>query len=638
MRSRLIILLLFLLSRQASPGQALFGLSRDSLRRVAASSPDVGTYIALGQQYESNQPDSALYYYELARRLSLRQGDHEGYIRYVSNYTAVLNMRGKYGESLQLNLGTIDTCEKYHLGGMSYVRALINTGNVYELIGDHDSSAVYYIRALPEVEASGDGYRLTVIYNNLSGLYRSLHQPSKALDYSEKALKQAQKIDDKYSIASAYINMGNTFNDLDRYDEGYRNHQKAYEIGRQLHDSATMEMALVDIGDTWLKQGKPEKYIPAYTEALTLGQALNDVSGIAYSQQGLAYGLFWTGRYKEAGELLGNAIPFARDNDQRDVWRGELLLMSDVSAILGHMDAYRQYRDRADSVSDLIMNASVLKNVQELEIKYQVEKNQHDLVRKDLLLAQKDRQAILQRNGLIAAIAGVVVLALLLYMTVRISRQRRQLHRLEGQSQERQRISQEMHDDIGSGLTQLLFQSRALQAPEMSRTAEQLIRKMSEIIWTMNEDQDTLDSLLAYIRTNAAELAEAAGFGFSMKSGIDGERLPGRTPADQRPGRTPADRPLSQEWRRNIYLAVKEAVHNAIKHSGGTAITILAESSGPQLTIAVQDNGRGLDPASTRRWGNGLKNMQKRLEQIGGQLKIESPAGGGTLVTFVIFM
>ncbi|HEY6899849.1 MAG TPA: tetratricopeptide repeat protein, partial [Puia sp.] len=211
MRTSLIILLLFILSLRSASGQALFGLSKDSLRVVTASAPDdtlkVGTLIALGQQFETNQPDSAVYFYQLAGRLARRLGDHAGYIRYISNYTAVLNMRGKYDESLQLNLGTIDTCLKYHLGGMSYIRALTNTGNVYELIGNHDSSAVYYLKALPEVEASGDGYRITVIYSNLSGLYRSLHQSSKALDYSRKALRQAEKIGDRYSIASAHINM-----------------------------------------------------------------------------------------------------------------------------------------------------------------------------------------------------------------------------------------------------------------------------------------------------------------------------------------------------------------------------------------------------------------------------------------------
>ncbi|MBS1662298.1 MAG: tetratricopeptide repeat protein [Bacteroidetes bacterium] len=607
MRTRVIILLLFILARHTSSGQALFGLSRDSLRRAAAATPDVGTFIALGQQYEANQTDSAIYFYELARQLAIKLEDHDGYVRYVSNYSAVLNMRGKYGESLQLNRGTIDTCLKYHLTGMSYIRALLNTGNVYELIGNHDSAAVYYLKVLPEVEASGDSYRVTVVYNNLSGLYRSLHQPAKALDYSRSALKQAQKIDDQYSIASAYINMGNALTDLGRFEEGYQNHQKAYEIGRQLHDSATMEMALIDIGDTWLKQGKPEKYMPVYQQALALGHALKDVSGTAYSQQGLANGLFWTAHYKEAETLLKEAIPFARDNDQREVWHGMLLLMSDVQAILGHMDAYRRYRDQADSVSDLIINASVVKNVQELEAKYQ-------LLKKDLQLAEKDRQASRQRIGLIATTTGIVVLIILFLLTLYISRQRRQLHRLEGQYQERQRISQEMHDDMGSGLTRLLFQSRALQAPEMSQTAEQLIRKMSEIIWTLNHEQDTLDSLIAYIRTNAAQMAEAASFEFNMTStGID-------------------DRPVSQEFRRNVYLAAKEAVHNAIKHSGGNTLHISA-TAGDALTITIQDNGKGFDPDNTHRWGNGLKNMQKRMEQIGGKLKI-----AGATITLVIFI
>lgn len=89
---------------------------------------------------------------------------------------------------------------------------------------------------------------------------------------------------------------------------------------------------------------------------------------------------------------------------------------------------------------------------------------------------------------------------------------------------------------------------------------------------------------------------------------------------------------LAQELRRNMYLAVKEAVHNACKHSGATTVTITIITD-KELTVSVQDNGRGLDLAGTA-LGNGLGNMRQRMENIGGNLEMVSEAG--TLLRFSV--
>src|SRR3569833_2735739 len=120
----------------------------------------------------------------------------------------------------------------------------------------------------------------------------------------------------------ACINLGNTLKDMDSIEAGSRYIRRAYAISQQLHDSVTMETALIDIGDTYLRLGQPEKYIPVYKQALTLARSINDAPSEAFALQGLAFGLCWTARYKEAEVLLNKAIPFARDNDQKGGGRG----------------------------------------------------------------------------------------------------------------------------------------------------------------------------------------------------------------------------------------------------------------------------------------------------------------------------
>jgi len=630
----LLALILFMHVAGPAIAQVTLDFNKDSMWHLLATRPDdtlkVPVLILLGQQYEYNQPDSALYYYDRAGQLSKQLHYPAGYIRYVSNYASVLNTRGKFDESIRLNLQAVDTCLKYKLGGINYVRAFGNTATAYQYKGDYAAAVDYYVKTLPAAESMGDAQTLSTLYNNLSGLYRDLQQPGKALGYSQKALDLAEKSHDLNLEGNARINLGNLEKDFNHLSRGLQNIERALSIARQLHDSVMEETALINIGDTYEKMHDPARSIIAFQKALPLAQALKDVPGQAHVAQGLAVGLFQTARYHDAQSQLLKSIAFDSAHGEKKMWRDALLLMSDVQIALGRPDLSRQYRDQYDAVSEAYLNASLLKNIQELETKYKVEVQQHDLLKKDLQLKEKDKAAIRQRAWLITAIIVVALLAVLFILTWRFSRQRQQLQqrtiraleaeqenvrlkaKLEGQQHERQRISQEMHDDMGSGLTSLLFLGRGLNPPDdqgraisrkIQQTAEGLIHKMNEIIWTMNYEQDTLDSLIAYIRTNAAGMLEDAGIDF---------RYSVQDPLPQMA--------VNQEFRRNLYLVVKEAVHNVVRHSGASIVQIDISVTGSTLAIVIHDNGKGFDPAAGHRFGNGLKNMSRRMQQVGGKI------------------
>jgi signal transduction histidine kinase len=285
------------------------------------------------------------------------------------------------------------------------------------------------------------------------------------------------------------------------------------------------------------------------------------------------------------------------------------------------------------------VNTPLLKNIQELETKYGLVKKQREILQKNLLLEQKERETQRQRQWLIATGAGMVLLALLVLLIYRFYSQKQQLNTkalqvlkaeqesgrlkavLEGEQQERRRISQELHDDMGAGLTRMLFLSRTISTSKetsgkIAETAQDLIIKMNEVIWTMSDEQDTLDSLVAYIRSTAADMLETAGlnYTFKVKEPI-GIIL------------------LNRQFRRNVYLAVKEAVHNVIKHAAASNVQIVISNNG-KLDILVQDDGKGFDDKEQRRLGNGMKNMQSRVQQLNGSM--ETLSKEGIQVRFVV--
>jgi signal transduction histidine kinase len=94
--------------------------------------------------------------------------------------------------------------------------------------------------------------------------------------------------------------------------------------------------------------------------------------------------------------------------------------------------------------------------------------------------------------------------------------------------------------------------------------------------------------------------------------------------------------PLTAETRHNLFLALKEALHNAVKHSGATEVRIALTLDPGTLTLSVEDNGRGFAPAAAHSTGNGLENMRRRLEHIGGRCEIGGARDRGVKIVFVV--
>lgn len=195
----------------------------------------------------------------------------------------------------------------------------------------------------------------------------------------------------------------------------------------------------------------------------------------------------------------------------------------------------------------------------------------------------------------------------------------KQIAVLSAQQDERSRISADMHDELGSGVTAIRLLSeiarqktKAQPIEEISRisyNANELMTKMNAIIWSMNPGNDTVNSLVAYIRSYASEYLD----NFEMDYRIH----------------VPPDIPntiISGVKRRNIFLVLKESINNVMKHSGATEVTINIRFN-QQMIIEISDNGKGIDTEQLNQFGNGLKNMQRRMESIGGSLSIYNNNG-----------
>lgn len=235
------------------------------------------------------------------------------------------------------------------------------------------------------------------------------------------------------------------------------------------------------------------------------------------------------------------------------------------------------------------------------------------------------------RLASILAFTGVVI-AVARYLSFR--RLRVKLRRLESENAlqlERARIAQDIHDDLGARMTQISLLAemtqQALREPDkaaehvaqIAGMSRQGIKSLDEIVWAVNPGNDTVQDLLDYAGQYAVDFLQAAG----IRCRVD-------FPAASQPG------DLSADVRHGLFLAVKEALHNVVKHAGATEVRLRVSVDGQTLRWSIEDNGRGFEQPPSDALADGLRNMRQRLSALGGTCAVNSQAGNGTRIEFAV--
>ena len=220
------------------------------------------------------------------------------------------------------------------------------------------------------------------------------------------------------------------------------------------------------------------------------------------------------------------------------------------------------------------------------------------------------------------------VIAVVRYVSFR--RLRAQLRVLEQQAalqRERARIAKDIHDDLGANLTQIAYLGELANQDrdepnlvgerirKISATARQAVKSLDEIVWAVNPRNDTLAHLLDYAGQFAVDYFRILG----IRCRLD---FPTEIPV----------RELSTDLRHNLFLVVKEALHNIFKHAKATEVWLRATVDEQALEVLIEDNGRGFASAPDDALADGLRNMKQRINDIGGDFSVESQPGAGTKI------
>jgi signal transduction histidine kinase len=193
--------------------------------------------------------------------------------------------------------------------------------------------------------------------------------------------------------------------------------------------------------------------------------------------------------------------------------------------------------------------------------------------------------------------------------------------------EERARIAKDLHDDLGANLTGLALRldvmhsqgqaSDALhsQLATLARSTRGLVDNMREVVWAMNSEHDNVESLAGFLGQYTEQYVAAAGLRCRLE-------MPIQAPAQA----------VNSHVRHQLYLALKEALHNVVRHARAREVRLRLEQEQHELRLAVEDDGCGLPSDDNRIAGHGLENMRNRVTELGGEFYATNLAHRGTCI------
>jgi signal transduction histidine kinase len=629
------VLLLFLVAR-AQPTDSLFR----ALVLARADGLRIELLEQLSLEYRKANIDSAMKYAQGALALSEatdeltakeKVGHRVNGLNMVGTCHAMQgNLEAAFGyfhRSLALNMERKDK--------RATVKSLNNLGNTSLFAAKLDDALSYYLQSLQLAEELKLPKDIAATAGNIGIVYHRLGQKEKAIDYYQLSIRTNDESGNARDNSEVSVNMGLVHGDMGNDSLNLLYQLKALKLFEQEEDLFGQARVYNNIALIYERKEDYDRALELYSKAVALREESGHVGGntIVYHNIGLIH------TYQKQ---FGQAILFLNKSREMAEASKDYYLLQEI--YLNLANAYAQNGDPQkafelmqlqDAAKDSVYNATSSERIAEMQTRYETEQKDMQIL---LLEAEteKDEALLVKRNLLIAGlIVGIVLVLLTGAFFINRYRVRQQQQReiaiLETKQQERIRIARDMHDDIGAGLTRISLGSERAKMElqgdggEQSKVRQQLdrlaaesralTRSLGEIIWTMNPRNDMLDHLFAYIRNYAYDFLEGAG----VQCRIEFPDLP-------------RDKPLGTEVRRNIFLIVKEALNNTVKHAEATEVILGLEMAGGYCTLMIRDNGKGIHGTGGGNGGNGLANMKKRGAELGARLRIESAEGQGTTI------
>jgi signal transduction histidine kinase len=578
----------------------------------------------LTRVYLANDPEQALDYAKQLLSLSEQINYKKGISSAYNGMGLINSNKGDYFSALEFYKKALKI--RIEMGDKKGIAGTYNNiGVIYRQQGNYPEALKNYFAALKINEETGNKTWQAFNYSNIGYIYVLQGNYPEALKNDLTALKIYEEIGYTAGIADAYMDIGVIYDYQGNYSEALKNQLVALKIKEQIGDKPSLASSYNNLGIVYHDQGNNPEALKNHFAALKIYEEIGDKDGIAKSYLNICEKYINQKKYNDASKYLIKTLSISKEIGSLEDIRGSYGFLAVLDSAQGNfkqaLEHYKMYVVYRDS----LINKENTKKIVQAQMQYEFDKKEAatkaEQDKKDALARKELQKQKLLNRGFAGGFAVLLIFAVV------ISIIRSQYQKIRLIEKERNRISRELHDDIGAELTRITVISQLLQKKtnkddemqekliKISEAGKKVLGSIGEIIWTMNPQKNNLESLVAYIRRFVTEYLEMNGIEVAIEVP---EEIPVKSVSDQ--------------YRRNVFLVVKEAVYNITKYSKASRVRLSMNLGKRSAAIEISDNGTGFSVKEKQNWGNGLRNMNHRMKDIGGSFQITSEQNQGTLV------
>ena len=528
--------------------------------------------------------------------------------------------------------------------------ALLMLGRLSNSGGEFAAAARYLLRSLQLAEQRHDTLGQSSACNQLGTTFKNLKQYPAALRYARQSQTLLAPLADRghpkalKSLAVAFNNSGTALMEQRQLPAARVEFLTSLRRARTLGDSGVVVLALYNLGTLALMQKQGAAAYRYYQQTLAIDQAGGNMQGQAESWLNLGDALAQLHRNAEAEAAYQRALRLGRQAGVlplvRVVYNGFATLYEDT----GRPALALKWQKRFQELNDSLYQAESTQQVAEMQAKYDTEKKDAQN-RLQAARLRTQQQVIRRRNTqLVAGLAVVALLAGLAYLLynrrrlrreLEFAEERRHLERLrsqavlEAEENERRRIGSDLHDGVGQLLTAARLHLESLN--------EQLGPQPEGRQALLANTRDLLDDSFREVRTISHNLMPNAliklGLTRAVRDFLQKASPDNRLKINLEVVGLDEGGHLNPTLENVLFRVIQEVVQNIMKHAQASEVSLQIVRHETELTIVVEDNGVGFDPAALApEAGIGLQNIESRMAYLGGRVEFDSTPGRGTTV------
>lgn len=588
--------------------------------------------INLGSDYTSfSKFDSSDFILDLGIRLAKKNSDKKQLCALYVNKGNNLYYQSKF-----------DSCEKYYQEGLKESLILNDTNrivNFYNNIagvrlqrGISDSTVVNYLmKAIQINEKKKNYFNLGDCYTTLASAYNVQGNHEKAIMYLKKGIKAFESLPNEKLTVNLFVSMADQFRELKCKDSATFYANIAIEKGEKnqfRHGLAAAYCIKGAVLSENLKLDSAELYLQ---KAFVEFHKNKDGEGISLSGYYLANVLAKQGKYKEAEKIASTVFQLSDTTKNYQGIRNVAKLLSEIFHEEGNDAKSLEYLNYYIVAVDTINNQRNARLLADMATKYEAEKKEKEnivlgLDNENLKLKNENERS--KRNNLIVVFFSGAVL--FFFGLTRYFQKRRKKKIVEI----RESFSRNLHDDLSNKITVIendsneignqLFKNNELNHSVLRECIDRIgnccvsfNEAMHDIVWASKAEDMTIEDLMVKIEDYRKSISES--FKIEIISTITCNK---------------PDSIISSLYAYNILNVVKESINNSAKYSKAALIQLNAEMESKNFKFEINDNGNGFNIYEKKLAGNGLTNMQCRIEKMGGKFSIHSHIDIGTKIVF----